>query len=201
MRIENYFFANKEGVPVIPTEESEERPFLIGYIYGRPGKDDGSLVRTSRLISWDDKVAHTSSGSVYELYGMNADYAEYVNAVNGGDIIITDWRIVKGSFLKDDHKKYSDVRDMFRHGLEIIGTNTKDGEMISGEIIGQEGNYLTIVTSDKETIRCFVVWRDMEFGMQAIIQLGILEIETGLDYDDFEESFILKSRPKFQFTA
>jgi hypothetical protein len=67
------------------------RPFLIGEIYGHPKFADGSMVRTSIIVSTTGRLVSTASGSVYELGNAHPDYAEW--AAENGHTIDEEWPV------------------------------------------------------------------------------------------------------------
>ncbi len=44
-----------------------KRPYLVGFVYGHPGHEDGTDIRTSPIAVIEGRIITTSSGNVYEL--------------------------------------------------------------------------------------------------------------------------------------
>lgn len=57
---------------------------LIGRVYGHPRKDDGDLVKTSHLVTFTGREAHTESGSHYELGAMHPEFAAHLRTIREG---------------------------------------------------------------------------------------------------------------------
>jgi len=70
----------------------EKKTFrLVGQVYGHDRFENGELIRTSKIISFniETMIAHSESGSSYELGAMSQD--------------LVDWMKKHGKRLKDFH--------------------------------------------------------------------------------------------------
>ncbi len=200
MKMENYFFADSDQHPVL---DISGKIRLVGKAYGREGFKDGTVVATSSIKALTETTAETASGSVYELGNMSADYVEMMEADEAGMPIIFGWNL-KYEDLMDEIPnpdiKLEDVPQFNTHkGYVLYGTD-QHGNSIVGEVINQNGNFVTLICSDlksltEKEVRCFVVWPSI--SARALLNVKIFDEVAGLPYDMFETAFFLKCRPRF----
>lgn len=202
-RLENYFFVNHDGSPVVPDTDGDV--YLTGEVYEREGFEDGSFIRTSYLEGWNEYQARTGSGTVYELGQINADYEEMLKAIDEGVSVIVKWELdLKENILNqippddcydpEEVAKYLSSANM--HAGYMLSGQTLEDDMAHGEIVGQDGNYVTLRVGEGFQLknkRYFVCWNDPHFTMKISLFCGRV---CGISV--LEESFMVKGcRPKF----
>ena len=210
MKIEKYYFTNGEG-ELVTTENGTDDLCLMGLVYGKPGFDDGDLIQTSTIKEVGETSVTTFSGSVYELGEMNPDYSEMLAVKATGMPVIKDWDLEQRTLLDKIPEKTPKSIEEFTEGLKgaktyvglVLSGIDDNGKHICGEVIDQEGNFVTLLLSDPEDIfklietKCFVCWR--EFSKKARRDIEWTGEIAGLDYDNtFDYSFLMKCRPTFQ---
>lgn len=62
--------------------------FLVGRVYGHPTISDGLEIKTSpvKSVNFKDRIAITTTGTVYELMDPSPDYVEWLNEKGHGVI-------------------------------------------------------------------------------------------------------------------
>lgn len=210
MKLENYFFATADGtIPTLNPNFEDGNICVIGEVYGKKGVKNGSLLRTSPIINKESDKIITCPDSCYELGSMNEDYLEMLKAAEIGKNILFKWRLNKEFCLTGDSSDFENreatIADPpFILGKQIryiLGGTNQFGEKVLGEVIGQNGNYVTLncrqpVDADNEEyqIECFVVWLDLP--EETAIQMLLFDTVAGIHYKTFEEAFLTKCRPK-----
>lgn len=199
MKLENYFFVNNRLNPSVVGAIR-----LAGNVFGREGVEDGHTLYSSSVVRNDGKTATTFTGSVYELGKMHPDYTDLLKAIENDVPIISQCGYITNENFPDGTT-----------GLQIDGeiVAIKDGEYVHsnqghwfvGKIIGQKENFLTIrcyeidfeETDTHKDITAFIVWPEY-FDDET----GKCDLLENLDEDyydsDFEETFLLKCRPKLK---
>lgn len=163
MRLENWSLVGKKGTSirtmVLPVDFEPDSYNIVGYVYGRNGFIDGSLVKTSTLVSYDGIVAKTYSGSSYELGKMNDDYLKFIEAHKKGTKILKDWEVGRGHI--SGYLFEEGIYDEFPQKSKIFG------ELISQDL---ETNSCVIKTKNGEE-EVFIDWLDIGFNTLMYLQL------------------------------
>ena len=210
MRMKDYFFARENGKIVIAAEPdiSSEAIRLCGKAYGRDGFEDGQAVTTSPIAKIENGRVYTASGSVYELGEKNADYAEMISALNRGTPVLGEWRLEWKDYILDAIPDFSTSPDKWKttsHEGYLFSGKDQEGKLFYGEVIGQNGNYLTIRQCEKDRsssvlkfhendIDIFVCWRNFQFNTE--FEFTFFGKSGGILYEDLETAFMFQCRPK-----
>lgn len=181
MRLEEYFFADRYGRPIIGDAH------VAGKVYGSAQYEDGKQILSSYVLDFgyddSDKIVRvvTKSGSLYELGSVHPDYSELRAVYEAGEDVLEDWTLYKVHL-----------------GYKILGKKMgAEGTIISGVIVGQNGNYITILSGDEATPRTILVcWPHMAFKTSIKLSRGSLE-RIPYDREHFEEAFGVLCRPRF----
>lgn len=137
---------------------------IIGTIYGKSKFTSGSIIITSKIEKIEGGKAYTKSGSVYQLKNMHKDYAAFVDTKRKGNPI-----------LKECYPRWNKM------GVELIGRNFENDEIVFGKIICQDKENNTITLEDGITY--FVHWIPLSKEMDAFLNIDE-------DYGDgFKEHF------------
>ena len=203
MRLDNYFFVDVNQKPII---EKEGKMYCIGgVVTGREGFEDGKSIRTSYIVEIDEakKYAKTKSGSIYELGELNKDYQEMQEAFAKGIPIVENWELSEAMLMKDIPPLDSSIQDIMnteqRKAIMLKATDASSGDQVYGEVIGQNGNIVTIMVPSEEDYfkmvpkEVFVNWRAMD--PFASIELGAFKEVAGIPFEKFEDAFLSKCRP------
>ena len=209
MRMEDYFFAYGNGKIVIATEPdiSSENISLCGRVFGREGFDDDKAVMTSTISKIENGKVYTASGSIYELGEMNADYAEMLSALSHKVPVLGEWHLEWKDNILDKIPDFSTSPDKWgtaSHAGYLFSGKDQEGIMFHGEVLGQNGNYLTIRLCERDRssselkfnesdIDVFVCWRNFKFNTE--FDLSLFGESAGIYYDDFETAFMFRCRP------
>lgn len=162
MKIENWAIIKTNGnneTLVLPEDFEPGKYRIIGNVFERNGFQDGALVATSTILSYDGVVAKTRSGSVYELGKMDEDYLKFIEAYKKGIKILKSWDVERG-FLSGY---------VFEKGIyENFPLQTK----ISGEVISQDlENNICVIETKNGQEKVFVDWLDIGFDTLMYLQL------------------------------
>ena len=181
------YFCNRSGVPVKSIHRMGGT-FLRGQVFGREGFREGQWIITSRIsrVVYDGptiKEVWTSSGSRYLIESVCPEYQEFMEAIEGGEPILLDWTMYKA-----------------HGGYQILGHLFVSEKSITGMVVAQDGNWITIevirnwfATEDseaREKLRLLVCWPSMSY--KAAEHLEGTDKIVGLEV---EEAFGLKCRP------
>lgn len=142
MKMENYYWCSYDHKRVVIPEEGV--PYCLGGEgYGRQGFKDGTRIQTSSIVTVENGVATTRSGSVYELGSMHPDYVEILSAIEEGTPVIKEWSL-EGNL---------------RDGYILTGHVHVDVVLVSRKVTSQEGNFITI-----DDTRYLVIWRNLNMN-------------------------------------
>ena len=163
----NYFFrvGNKDSFSLIDPNNCKDKYSLSGFCFGRPGFPDNSFINTSYIEKIEGKSVTTKSGSNYQLKDMHEDYKDFLNSIEKGIEILTNWEMTGN----------------LREGYVISGT--VNGQMISGKVVSQERNLITL----KNNKTYFIMWSD--FSSDVGIYIGLLGKYLDINYPDGFEKF------------
>ncbi len=185
MKLDNYLYTDVDGKPIVFNTQKRWKIFprksrirLCGEVYDRPGTKDGQYILTTLVRKLTNNQIRTDSGSVYELQTMNPDYKEMIHVIELGIPVITHWNIEKNS-----------------NTFTLWGKDLDD-EFVSGTVISQNGNFVTLVDNETPGIKkdFFVCWRS--FSLRAETGLKLCGSLAGLNYEEFEDAFLMKCRPR-----
>ncbi len=199
MVIDNYFLC---GVGDTPTIDLAKDFRIAGEIYGSPEFPNGSTIVTNFIEEMDEKTAVTHSGHKYELREKNRDYSEMLKAYHEGVPILENWSIKsqKLTISGPDNSTETYI------GCILIANDAETGKRVRGEVIGQEGNFVTIIISDEENHaelakkEVFVIWSKWAPETKARVSFtGYYDEEKNFPVEEVDEAFLVECRPVFYF--
>lgn len=128
--------------------EKDSSIVLIGDVYGREGWTDGLRLKTSAVVSVEEGIVTTLSGSKYKLGKMNPDYemfVRYVEAnkpvlynfvigenlsypgygkwISGNVYVDGDVKFIKSVVMEQDFKKHTVTIDGIEYFVNWLSTN------------------------------------------------------------------------------
>lgn len=124
----------KNGGLVLPSELARGNIRIYGNVYGNPNFPDGEYIQTGVIVSYNDGVVRTASGSEYTLVEKAPQYLNFLQALEKGLIIVKYWGVKNGN---------------------IIG-KTLDGTTIEGKVISQ--NFKDNICRLEDGSKLFVDW-------------------------------------------
>ena len=175
-KIEKYYYVKMDETGKETVVRPDEANCIGGRVYGHDKFPDGSLITTSQIRDEKGDRVMTENFSVYHLGAMHPDYADYLEAVKADIPVITDWALT----------------GFFRSGYNLTG-ETEEGRKISGKVIAQDGNYITLSQQGKY----FVLWRNMKAGVKEAKEFGqYLDFDCRKGCGDFDNVMELECRPR-----
>ena len=173
---------------VILPDNNLKNARVVGYV-------DGQLTCVPIESLNDNDTVHAKDGQMYLLGYKAQDYVELLQAQKDGVIIATDWSISD----KNRNHFWPTPRTQVHPCYEFKAKTMSYPycRSISGEIVGQHGNYLKLQTSKGEK-DVLVVWNNMSRKQHERIEEddGVL---ISICRESFEENFNTKSRPIFYY--
>lgn len=79
IRIENWSIVIGQPNPYRAPEC--QTAFLLGNVYGYPGRKDGERIRTSEVVGVEGRLVKAYSGKIYELGVVDPGYAEFCSSI------------------------------------------------------------------------------------------------------------------------
>ncbi len=199
MVIDNFFLCGVDDTPTIDLA-SDFR--IAGEIYGSPEFPNGSTIVTNFIEEMDDKIAVTHSGHKYGLGTKNRDYSEMLEAYHEGVPILENWSI-ESQKLTISGPDFSTETYI---GCILTTNDVETGKRVRGEVIGQEGNFVTIIISDEENPteltekEVFVIWSKWAPVTKARVSFtGYYDEGKNFPVEEVDEAFLVECRPVFYF--
>lgn len=125
---------------------------IIGNIYGNPGWEPGTFLRTACILKIENGIATTTGGKKYRLGKMHPDYAMFVDFVNKNKPVLFNY-VFASDLLSNKEEIY------------VSGNIYVDGDIkyISGEVKKQDFERHTITI---DGVEYFVNWMSMNEKMR-----------------------------------
>ena len=165
--INNYFFAatKRDHFSLIDPKNYNENYSLAGFCVARQGFPNNSFIMTSPVEKIEGNTVTTKSGSNYQFKDIHKVYKDFISSIEKGIEVLSN----------------GEMTGNLREGYVIFGT--VNGQKISGKVVSQEGNLITL----KNNKTYFVMWSD--FSTDVEIYIGLLSKYLDITYPDGFEKF------------